>query len=118
MKNSIQDYQLYEQILKAQQPKKDTRYLPTFDCKSCGNCEKDYHKQESSNVNNGFCVKFFQNVCLDEINMKCWTSKQHTYYEDISKLRPTEKKADLHKRNKRAKKLKIEFNQNELNLFS
>lgn len=111
MKNLYQDYQMLEQILSAQLPKKDTRYLPTFDCKTCGNCELNYHKDDSSNINNGFCVRFFQNVDLNEKNVTCWTSKQNTYFEDLAKLGNSEKKEDLHKRNKRAKKLKIEFDQ-------
>ena len=98
-------------------PPKPKIELPTLLCGSCGNCELNYHKDPQSNLNNGFCVKFFQNVDINEKNVSCWTSKPHTYYEDLNKLSPMEKKADLHKRNKRATKLTIEFN-NELNLFS
>lgn len=109
MKNA-QDYLMLEQVLKSQLPKKDTRYLPTFDCKTCGNCEKNYFIDEP-NADNGFCFKFFQNVALDEKNVACWTSKPHTHFEDLSKLRPTEIKKDDHIRNKRAKKLKIQLDQ-------
>ena len=93
------------------------KVLPNFDCASCGNCEKNYHVEPSSNINNGFCMKFFQNVPLDEKNIKCWTSKQHTYFEELSKLSPAEKMADLHKRKKRSGKLNIDFT-NQLNIFS
>ena len=88
--------------------------LPTLQCGSCGNCELNYHNEPSSNIDNGFCVKFFQNVDLNQKNVSCWTSKQNTYFEDLSKISPTEKKEDLHKRNKRASHLKIEFNQIKL----
>lgn len=85
--------------------------LPSLLCGSCGNCELNYHKEPSSNINNGFCVRFSQNVDINEKNVACWTSKPHTYYEDLSKLSPAEKNRDLHTRNKRANKLNIEFNQ-------
>ncbi|WP_406843560.1 hypothetical protein [Flavobacterium soyae] len=119
MKNLYQDYEMLSPLLQAQLPKAkiETRYLPDFICASCGNCERNYHKDEASNENNGFCMKFFQNVPLEEKNVNCWTSKQHTYFEDLSKLRPAEKMKDLHIRNKRADQLKIELENNQLNLF-
>jgi hypothetical protein len=119
MKN-VNDYAILANVLQAQLPKEkiEQRFLPDLICASCGNCERNYHKEESSNVNNGFCVRFFENVPLDQKNVNCWTSKPHTHFEDLSKLRPTEIKKNEHLRNKREKKLKIEFNQNELNLFS
>ena len=94
------------------------KVLPVFDCASCGNCEKNYHNDPASNINNGFCMKFFQNVPLDEKNIKCWTSKQHQYFEELSKLSPQQKKAHMHKTDKRVKHLKIDFNTNQLNIFS
>ncbi|MEO6177284.1 MAG: hypothetical protein ABIP27_19170 [Flavobacterium circumlabens] len=94
----------------------DKKTLPTLDCGTCGNCEKNFHKDPQSNVNNGFCVRFKENTPLDQKNPSCWTSKNNTYYEDLSKMSPSEKKQDLHKRNKRADKLKIQFT-NQQNLF-
>lgn len=93
--------------------------LPTFQCYSCGNCELNYHPDPVSNENNGFCMKFFQNVPLDEKNISCWTTKQHTYFEDLAKLKPEQTKADFFRMHKRADKLKIELKEtNQLNLFS
>lgn len=109
------DYKALENVLKAQMPKADKRVLPTFQCKSCGNCELNYHNKPQNNIENGFCMKFFQNVDLNEKNVKCWTSKPHTYFEELATLKPKENTKDLHKRNKRASKLNIEFN--ELTLF-
>lgn len=88
--------------------------LPSLDCGSCGNCEKNYHKEPKDNIDNGFCVRFFQNVGLNEKNVACWTATPHKYYEDLNKLRPAEKKEDLARRNKRASNLNIEFNQQTL----
>ena len=119
MKEST-DYQKLAEILQSQLPKAklEFRYLPDFICASCGNCERNYHKDEASNKDNGFCMKFFQNVDLEEKNVKCWTSKQHTYFEDLSKIRPMEKKEDFYKLHKRADRLKIELKEsNQLNLF-
>lgn len=93
------------------------RVLPALDCGTCGNCEKNYHKDPKDNINNGFCLRFFENVPLDQKNPACWTDKNNTYYEDLGKLSPMEKKEDLHKRNKRADKLQIDFSKNQLNLF-
>ncbi|UUF13239.1 MULTISPECIES: hypothetical protein [Flavobacterium] len=108
-----QDYEQLAKILQAQlpKPKVEQRFLPQFICASCGNCERNYHKDEASNIDNGFCVKFFQNVPLEEKNVACWTSKPHTYLEDLTKLGNSEKLKDQHIRNKRAKKLKIELDQ-------
>ncbi|MBZ4040975.1 hypothetical protein [Flavobacterium hibisci] len=93
--------------------------IPTFQCYSCGNCELNFHKEDSDNENNGFCMRFFQNVPLEEKNISCWTSKKHTYYEDLANLKPTLNKSDYHKRNKRANQLKLELKEpNQLNLFS
>jgi len=85
--------------------------LPTFQCYSCGNCELKLNDNLEENPNVGFCYKFFENVKLEEKNIRCWTSKPHTYFEDLANLRPNQIKEDLHKRNKRASKLKIDFNQ-------
>lgn len=108
-----QDYEQLQQILQAQlpKPKVENRLLPDLICASCGNCERNYHKDQTSNENNGFCVKFFQNVPLDEKNVSCWTNKPHTHFEDLAKLRPNETKEDFHRRNKRAKKLNIQLDQ-------
>jgi hypothetical protein len=102
---------IFENVFTGSKPVKKKTELPTLLCGSCGNCELNYHNKPESNIDNGFCVKFFQNVDLNEKNVSCWTSKQNTYYEDLSKISPQEKKADLYKRNKRANNLNIEFNQ-------
>lgn len=85
--------------------------LPTFQCYSCGNCELKLNDKLEENPTVGFCYKFFENVKLDEKNIRCWTSKPHTYFEDLAKLSPSQKMEDLHKRNKRASKLNIDLNQ-------
>ncbi|XDZ55428.1 hypothetical protein FlaCF_2476 [Flavobacterium tructae] len=92
--------------------------LPTFQCYSCGNCELNYHKDDESNKDNGFCMKFFQNVDLEEKNVRCWTTKQHTYFEDLAKIKPEQTKSDFFRMHKRADYLKIELKEsNQLNLF-
>ncbi|MBF4491046.1 hypothetical protein IR010_00725 [Flavobacterium sp. MR2016-29] len=104
----------YLDVLNGVHPPKEKKVLPTLLCGSCGNCILNYHNEPTSNIDNGFCVKWFQNVDLNEKNVACWTSKQNTYYEQLGKLSTLEKKEDLHKRNKRASKLNIEFNQQTL----
>ena len=99
----------YLDVLNGVKPPQPKKELPTFACGSCGNCEKNYHDKPQNNIDNGFCMKFFQNVDLNEKNVSCWTSKQHQYYEELSKLSPKEKIEHMHKTDKRVKKLKIDF---------
>lgn len=87
------------------------KIIPTFQCYSCGNCEQNYHNDPASNKDNGFCVRFFQNVPLDEKNFSCWTTKQHTHYEDLSKLKPELLKNEHFRNFNKGKKLNIDLNQ-------
>ncbi len=102
----------WHQVFNGIEPKKeDSRILPTFQCKNCGNCELNYHKDDDSNKDNGFCMKFFQNVPLEEKNISCWTSVQHTYFDELGKLKPTMQKNEHYRNLSKAKKLKINFDQ-------
>lgn len=93
--------------------------LPTFQCYSCGNCELKLNDNLEENPTIGFCYKFFENVKLEEKNIRCWTSKPHTYFEGLVELKENQTKTDFFKMHKRANHLKIELKEsNQLNLFS
>lgn len=85
--------------------------LPTFQCYSCGNCELKLNQELQENPNVGFCYRFFENVKLDEKNVACWTTKQHTHFEDLAKLKPELLKNEHFQNLHKAKKAKIDFNQ-------
>lgn len=63
---------------------KITRLIPVIKCYSCGNCENDFHKSEESNSRLGFCLRFKENVSLDEKNPACWTGKENQHYKSLA----------------------------------
>lgn len=95
---------------------KQNRELPTFQCYSCGNCETHFHKEQQDNERLGFCLKFKENVGLDEKNLKCWTNKENTYYKDLFLKVEKQKTAIKKIEAKQAKQLNLIFD-NHLNPF-
>ena len=94
-----------------------TRFIPVIKCYSCGNCENDFHKNEEANARLGFCLRFKENVSLDEINPACWTGKENQYYKalHISDLKKAE--TTKHKMKALAKIKGIDLS-NQLILFT
>lgn len=88
--------------------------LPTFQCYSCGNCELKFNENQEAHPTLGFCYRFFENVKLEEKNVSCWTTKQHTHFEDLAKLKPELLKNEHFVNLHRAKKVKIDLNQQTL----
>ena len=92
------------------------RFLPVFKCLTCGDCEKDFHKNEAYNENTGFCLRFKQNVGLDEKNLACWTNKERQHYKDLFLSVEKEKTAKKHIEKKQAVQLDL-FLENQPNPF-
>jgi hypothetical protein len=93
------------------------RNLPMLNCETCGNCELNFHKEESLSLNNGFCMRFFQNVDKSEKNPACWTSKPHDHYDKFATLKDNINTANNHKNIVLAKRKKILDNLQQTTLF-
>ena len=95
---------------------KNNRVLPVFHCKSCGNCETHFHKEQQDNDRLGFCVRFKENVGLEDKNISCWTKKENTYYKDLFLKVEKEKTAIKHIEIKKVQQFSFDFD-NQLNPF-
>lgn len=100
--------------------------LPDFKCKSCGNCEIDFHiKHEYVNgqlikdeqiKTVGFCLRFKENTPLGQKNLSCWTSQVNEHYKKLHLFGETKKNALQHVQKKIAVQLNLNFD-NQINPF-
>lgn len=95
---------------------KNSRVLPVFYCKSCGNCETRFHKEDIDNERLGFCVRFKENVGLEDKNVSCWTKKENTYYKDLFLKGENQKSAKKHIEIKKVEQFALSFD-NQINPF-
>lgn len=93
------------------------KHLPTLDCQSCGNCEKDFHKYDEHNKDLGFCLRFKENVPLTEKNVSCWTDKENHYYKQLELNDQKNAKRKEHINIKKAKLLNLDFSDKQLTFF-
>lgn len=94
----------------------EKRVLPTFQCYTCGNCETDFHKTQDLTEKLGFCLRFKENVQLEEKNIKCWTNKKSEHYKDLFLKVENSRTAKKHIQVKIEKQLDLFFD-NQINPF-
>lgn len=88
---------------------KPKRILPTFQCETCGNCEKFFHHDEQYHDKLGFCLRFKENVDLSEKNLRCWSEKPNEHYKQLFLQVEKTKTANQHIVKKQAEQLNLFF---------
>lgn len=92
------------------------KIIPVIKCYSCGNCEINFHEKEDLNDKLGFCLRFKENVSLDEKNPACWTNKENQHYKQLHFLGINQKKEKKHLTEKYKEQLSLNFD-NQKNPF-